>query len=90
MTAAMIGAVLSHAAGGRKGVPAGTRFGVLVTRARHDVAGARAIAAACRDRGVDDGRHLGCDGGADRGGVRGGVRRGVAAGDRDAQSAGRK
>ena len=53
MTAAMIGAVLSHAAGGRKGVPAGTRFGVVVTRAGHDIAGARAIAAACRERGVE-------------------------------------
>ena len=52
VTAAMIGAVLSHAEGGRKGAPAGTRFGVLVTRARHDIAGARAIAAACREHGV--------------------------------------
>ena len=53
VTAAMIGAVLSHAAGGRKGVPADAEFLVAVTRAGRDIEGARAIAAACRKRGVE-------------------------------------
>ena len=53
VTAAMVGAVLSHADGGRKGVPAGTRFSVVVTRAGRDIAGARAIGAVCRERGVE-------------------------------------
>ena len=53
VTAGMIGDVLSHAAGGRKGVPAAAAFSVLVTRAGRDIERARAIGAACRERGVE-------------------------------------
>ena len=53
VTAGMIGAVLSHAAGGRKGAPPDAEFLVAVTRAGRNIEGARAIGAACRERGVE-------------------------------------
>jgi len=53
VTAEVIAGVLSHEEGGRKGVPPGAAFVVVVTNAARDAEGAAAIAAACHEAGVE-------------------------------------
>lgn len=48
----LIAQVLAHPDGGRKGVPEGAGYSVVVSSAARDMAGARRIAAACRDAGI--------------------------------------
>ena len=53
VTPEIIAAVLTHDEGGRKAVPPGAAFAIVVTSAARDPAGAAAIARACRDASID-------------------------------------
>lgn len=53
VTASLIGRVLSHAEGGRKGVPLSALFVVAVTGAARDREGSGAIGRACGEAGVE-------------------------------------
>ena len=49
----LIARVLAHADGGRKDVPGGAGYAVVISSAARDMPGARRIAAACRDAGIE-------------------------------------